>query len=68
MRKIFRWIDGENTHEYRFEDDVCLGFFTNDKKMPQSSMYEGKTLDDNWLKNLTQAGFILSPQRIENIN
>lgn len=54
-KEIFRWVDGENIHEYRFTDGVCDGFFSNNKE--KDSVDKGKLITDIWRKNLPEAGF-----------
>lgn len=54
-KEIFRWVDGENIHEYRFTDGVFDGFFSNDKE--KDSVDKGKLITDIWRKNLPEAGF-----------
>lgn len=55
MREIFRWIDKEGgVHEYRFEDNICEGFFSNGV---EGKDYKGKVLTDTFREGLEDAGF-----------
>lgn len=53
-KRVFRWIDGENIHEYRFTNRICDGFFSNDKELYN---YKGRELTKTWEENLPIAGF-----------
>jgi len=57
MKGTFRWIDKDNNvHEYRFTNNICDGFFSNDKLT--NPKYKGRELTEVWRKNLPEAGFI----------
>lgn len=58
MNQIFRWVNGDNVHEYRFIDGICDGFFTNGVETALEQRYKGKPITDAWLANLPDAGFI----------
>ena len=58
MEEKYKWTDKDgNTHEYRFNNDICQGFFLAGEK--EMSGYRGKRMTDNWKKGLKEAGFLL---------
>lgn len=57
MKQIFRWVNDNGVHEYRFTDGICDGFFTNDVESALQMGYKGKPITDEWLANLPSAGF-----------
>ncbi len=58
MKQVFRWVSPRGTHEYRFTDGVCDGFFSNDVEDAIEMGYKGKPITDPWLSALPEAGFI----------
>lgn len=57
--KIYRWIthDGKNA-EYRFEENICYGFFLDNVEMHKEK-YNGKEMTDEFEEFLEKAGFNL---------
>ena len=56
-KEIYRWTNKEGVIcEYRFTDDICDGFFENDKETHPE--YKGRSATTEWLTNLPSAGFV----------
>ena len=55
---IYRWKtkEGQNA-EYRFKDNVCIGFFLDDELLCDE--YKGHEFNDDLEKGLELAGFKL---------
>ena len=55
MKETYRYVDEHGKHEYRFEDGLCIGFFSNN--ILTSDLDTTKPITEMWRENLKTFGF-----------
>lgn len=60
MVKIYEYTNkqGEKA-QYRFTNNICDGFFLDNKLMYEEKGYKGKKLTEQWNEGLSNAGFVV---------
>ena len=58
MGETYKWTDGNgDTHEYRFNNGVCEGFFLAGEI--EIHDYKGVKMTETWKNGLKAAGYLL---------